>query len=109
MMDDAAKKRHEDTKAIGEKESAKADAEQAQTAAEESKASEDAELAATTEYEVQLHSECDWLLQNFDIRKEARAKETDALKNAKAILSGADFSLAQKAASSKRAVEPHAF
>merc|ERR1719252_191287 len=102
-MDDAAKKRHEDTKAIGEKDSAMADAEQAKTAAEESKATEDAELAATTEYLAQLHTECDWLLQNFEIRKEARAKETDALKNAKAILSGADFSLVQQKAALRKA------
>merc|ERR1712107_197488 len=42
------------------------------------------------------HSECDWLLQNYDLRKDARANEADQLKEAKAILSGADFSLMQK-------------
>jgi len=34
--------------------------------------------------------ECDWLLSNFQVRKEARSEEIDALKNAKAVLSGAD-------------------
>jgi hypothetical protein len=38
-----------------------------------------------------LHMQCDFLLQNYDLRKEARANEVESLKNAKAILSGADF------------------
>merc|ERR1719359_773534 len=33
-------------------------------------------------------SECDWLLQYFDVRKEARTSEIDALGKAKAVLSG---------------------
>lgn len=92
MMDDAAKKRADAVKSIAEKENAKADAEQSKMEAEGSKAAQDEELAATTEYEAQLHSECDWLIQNYDVRKEARAQEVDALKNAKATLEGADFS-----------------
>merc|ERR1719161_2817792 len=43
------------------------------------------------EYVASLHGECDWLLQNFDKRKEARSNEIDAIKKAKAVLSGADF------------------
>jgi len=50
-------------------------------------------LMATAEYINSLHAECDWLLQYFEVRKEARAGEVDSLKNAKAVLSGADFSL----------------
>merc|ERR1719161_2566196 len=92
MMDDAAKKRADAVKSIAEKENAKADAEQSKMEAEGAKAAEDDELAATVEYEAQLHSECDWLIQNYDVRKEARAQEVDALKNAKATLEGADFS-----------------
>merc|ERR1719414_1543881 len=42
-----------------------------------------------------LHLECDWLLANFEARKEARAGEVDSLKNAKAVLSGADYSFVQ--------------
>merc|ERR1719207_95040 len=42
-----------------------------------------------------LHLDCDWLLSNFEVRKEARAGEVDALKKAKAVLSGADYSLLQ--------------
>jgi len=35
-----------------------------------------------------LHKNCDYLLKNFDARQAARAAEIDALKEAKAILSG---------------------
>jgi hypothetical protein len=38
-----------------------------------------------------LHASCDFVLDNFNLRQEARAAEMDALENAKAILSGADF------------------
>jgi len=38
-----------------------------------------------------LHMQCDFLLQNYDLRKEARTNEVESLKTAKAILSGADF------------------
>merc|ERR1712085_140400 len=51
------------------------------------------ELMATEKYISSLHAECDWLLQYFDVRKEARAGEVDSLKKAKAVLSGADYSL----------------
>eukprot|EP00746_Dinoflagellata_sp_MGD_P160888 gnl/MRDRNA2_/MRDRNA2_87837_c0_seq1.p1 gnl/MRDRNA2_/MRDRNA2_87837_c0~~gnl/MRDRNA2_/MRDRNA2_87837_c0_seq1.p1 ORF type:complete len:752 (-),score=257.56 gnl/MRDRNA2_/MRDRNA2_87837_c0_seq1:109-2202(-) len=95
MMDDAAKKRAEDSKAIVEKQSAKANAEMDHSAATDSKKETGEELMATKEYLQELHQECDWLLQNYDLRKTARAEEVDALKKAKAVLSGADFSLMQ--------------
>lgn len=50
---------------------------------------------ATEQYIHSLHAECDWLVKYFDVRKEARASEIDALGNAKAVLSGADYSLVQ--------------
>lgn len=37
------------------------------------------------------HTECDWLLQYFDVRQQARQEEIDSIAEAKAILSGADF------------------
>lgn len=38
-----------------------------------------------------LHKSCDFVVKNFDIRQEARSQEVEALKQAKAILSGAKF------------------
>jgi len=50
---------------------------------------EDLSLIGTTLSD--LHAQCDFLLQNYDLRKEARTNEIESLKNAKAILSGANF------------------
>jgi hypothetical protein len=38
-----------------------------------------------------LHKSCDYVMKNFDIRQEAMGEEVEALRQAKAILSGADF------------------
>jgi len=38
-----------------------------------------------------LHSSCDFVVRNFDVRQSARDEEVEALKQAKAILSGAKF------------------
>jgi len=95
MMADAAAKRAESIKAITEKESAKADAETDHSVSTGARKETDSELQATKQYLSELHGDCDWLLQNFDLRKTARADEIDALKKAKAVLSGADFSFMQ--------------
>jgi chromosome segregation ATPase len=50
-----------------------------------------ADLEMLGSYEKQLHLSCDYVLANFDARQDARDQEMDALGNAKAILSGADF------------------
>jgi hypothetical protein len=89
---DAAAKRAADLKSIAEKESAKADAEASVQKLGEEKTAKTNEAMATSKYFSELHTECDWLLSNFETRKEARAGEVDSLKNAKAVLSGADFS-----------------
>jgi DNA repair exonuclease SbcCD ATPase subunit len=39
-----------------------------------------------------LHKDCDYIVKNFDVRQGARAKETEALQQAKQILSGANLS-----------------
>lgn len=96
MMKDSADKRATDVKSIGQKTSAKAAIESELQANKESKASSTKELSATLEYIASLHSECDWLMKYHSVREEARAGEVDSLKKAKAILSGADFSLVQR-------------
>merc|ERR1719401_1102152 len=49
------------------------------------------ELEDLSNYNAQLHGECDFTLKNFDIRQTARDEEIEALRQAKAILSGAKF------------------
>jgi chromosome segregation ATPase len=99
LMADSKEKRATDSKALTEKESTKAQMESQLESDKESKASAGKELMATEDYISSLHSECDWLLKYFDMRKEARSNEIDALEKAKAVLSGADFSLVQTKAS----------
>jgi peptidoglycan hydrolase CwlO-like protein len=95
FMNDSAQKRATDAKSIADKESAKADSEASLIKTEEEKSAKTKEAMATAEYLSQVHGECDWLLSNFEMRKEARAGEVDSLKKAKAVLSGADYSLLQ--------------
>merc|ERR1719420_1052437 len=95
MMQESAQKRADDSKSLTDKEHAKAELEAALQEHESEKASLTKELAALAEYIHSLHLECDWLLKYFDARKEARASEIDALGKAKAVLSGADYSMLQ--------------
>jgi hypothetical protein len=91
FMADAAAKRAEDSKSVTDKEASKAqiqDEVQANTAALKSKK---VELMETGQYLAGLHAECDWLLQYFDLRKEARTNEINALGKAKDVLQGADY------------------
>jgi len=92
LMSDSAAKRTADSSSLTEKSATKAALEGDLEAHKESLVSAKSELAATLEYIASLHAECDWLLQYFDVRKDARASEVDALQNAKAVLSGASFS-----------------
>merc|ERR1740123_2559740 len=94
-MTDAAEKRTTDSKSLTSKTAAKADTEAELQAQGEAKKASTAELMATEKYDASLHAECDWLLQYFDVRKQARADEVDSLKKAKAVLSGADYSLVE--------------
>merc|ERR1719482_2435823 len=78
-MADAATQRADDVKTLGDKEAAKADTEAALQSHTDEKKSKSKELMETNQYIQSLHGECDWLLQYFDVRKEARASEIDAL------------------------------
>merc|ERR1719359_1326256 len=95
FMADSAAKRAQDSKAITDKEGEVANLKDELQAANDSKKAEEKELLATRQYLADLHAECDWLMENYDLRKQARADESEALKKAKAVLSGADFSLLQ--------------
>merc|ERR1719506_975034 len=97
LMSDSAEKRASDAKSIEDKESAKAGLEATLISTQEEKASKTKEAMATAQFLSETHGDCDWLLTNFETRKTARAGEIDALKKAKAVLSGADYSLLQSA------------
>jgi len=97
MVQDSAAKRARDSKSLTDKEAAKADAEAGLLKLKDETKVKMTENMETLETLKDLHLDCDWLLQNFDVRKEARAGEVDAMKKAKAVLSGADYSLLQTA------------
>jgi len=69
----------------------KAKAETDLTQANEDKEAVLLELEQLSNYNAELHQSCDFVMKNFDIRQTARDEEIEALKQAKAILSGADF------------------
>merc|ERR1719221_1000192 len=95
FMADSAEKRALDSKAIGDKQGAKAETETQLQTDEETKKSKTIEAMETAKYIAGLHEECDWLLKYYDTRKEARTGEINALGKAKDVLSGADYSLVQ--------------
>jgi len=95
FMVDSAKKRAGDAALAEEKEAAKASLEAELEHMALRRGDATSETLASTKYLSTLHVECDWLIGNFDRRTEARTEEVDALKHAKAVLSGADYSFVQ--------------
>jgi len=95
MIQNSADKRALDSKAITDKESAKAEAEAEVEKNTEALKSRQVELMETDKYISGLHQDCDWLLKYFEERKAARTGEIDALGKAKDVLNGADYSLVQ--------------
>merc|ERR1719311_1005511 len=92
LMADSQATRSQNVASITDKEAAKADMD---TAVEETKAkldSQHASLADIKQYILQLHANCDFIIENYDLRKAARENELTSLANAKAVLSGADYS-----------------
>merc|ERR1719251_368036 len=49
------------------------------------------DLEQLSNYNAQLHQSCDFVQNNFELRQTARDEEVEALRQAKAILSGAKF------------------
>merc|ERR1719158_1075726 len=82
----------EKSKDIVNKSEEKAKAEADKTEAEEAKENVMLELEQLSNEAADLHKACDFVLKNFEIRQTAREEEIEALKQAKAILSGAKFS-----------------
>jgi len=81
----------EQSKAIVNKSEEKAVAEADKTEALEAKENVMLELEQLSNEAADLHKACDFVTKNFDIRQTARDEEIEALKQAKAILSGAKF------------------
>merc|ERR1719504_596804 len=74
------------SKDIVNKSEEKAKAEADLVEAQESKEAVMLELEQLSNYKAQLHSSCDFVMKNFEIRQTARDEEVEALRQAKAIL-----------------------
>merc|ERR1712008_591963 len=79
------------SKEIVNKSELKAKAEVELVETKESKEAVMLELEQLSNYNPELHQSCDFVMKNFDVRQTARDEEVEALKQAKAILSGAKF------------------
>lgn len=92
---ESAEKRATDTQALESKEAAKAEGEELKLKNKAESKAAGRQLYLNAKYDRNLHMECDWLLENFSVRKQGRADEMDSLTKAKDVLSGADYSLLQ--------------
>jgi len=91
LMSASQKTRATNARSITEKESAKAEWSEKIENAKTDEASTKDGLMKLNEAIAGLHSSCDFLIANFSARKDARTNEIDGLKNAKAVLSGANM------------------
>merc|ERR1719203_1579351 len=74
-----------------EKEGHLASTEAERSETEEAQLANEQELSTLRDLLQAHHLDCDYILKYFDIRQKARAEEMDAITDAKAILSGADY------------------
>jgi len=91
FVKDAADKRALDSKAFSNNKNAKADLEAALHEDRETLNSLVSSVEAAQKELKGLHEDCDWLLANYKLAKEARAKEKTALQDAYRVLSGDDL------------------
>jgi hypothetical protein len=93
FMDNAAKKRAEDSKSQTDKEGALADTEEQLVTDKQGLKNKKMDLMKTEQLIGALHSDCDFLLKYYEVRKEARTGEIEAMGKARDVLNGADYSL----------------
>jgi len=91
LMATSTKQRAGAVQSITNKEAAKADLDIKIEDTKELQRSQEAQLMNIEAYISKLHGSCDFLINNYDLRKAARSNEIDSLSNAKSVLSGADY------------------
>jgi len=91
LMSASQEKRSQDGKSLTDQEAGKADLTEKLTTAKESQHLTLKELENIHSTISGLHGACDFIIKNFEYREKARTSEIEGLKNAKAVLSGANF------------------
>jgi len=95
-MADATAKRATDQKLIVTKEASKAELVSKLDEAKSDKGDASTLLSGLVTKIADLHQTCDFLLENYDFRRDARTSEIEGLHEGKAVLSGADLGFMQK-------------
>jgi len=91
MLEDSVERRSASTKSLTVKESVKADCEEDLLAVHKSLKSKREQRKDAANFKKQLHAECDWIMSNHGLREKARNENAEGLKNAKAVLHGANY------------------
>jgi len=89
LMADSHSAREQDSKGTVTKQVAKAELEKRLQQLKEDKHATDDELMNAHTFLGDLHASCDFVVENFQMRADARAAELESLKSAKAVLAGA--------------------
>jgi len=92
LMTESQESRAADAKSVTDKSAAKADLESKLVALKENTKLTMEEAQNIAAYIADLHGSCDFILDNFALREDARTAEIEGLKNAKAVLAGASYS-----------------
>jgi len=95
LSSDATAKRSASAESLADKESALAAAEGELLDLKVELKETNGDHMEAKQTESNLHAECDFLIANFEARKQARDDELEALDKAKAVLAGADYSFVQ--------------
>jgi len=89
LMSESKTTRTEKTKGITNKEAAKAQIGEKKEVNKVKEKADEEDVEHIQDKVDNLHKDCDFILENYDTRKEARAQEVEGLKKAKAVLAGA--------------------
>merc|ERR550514_1292747 len=84
LMTDSGETREKKVNGITDKEEAKAKLGSMKLGNIEKEKGDEKDVEGIHKYEMALHGDCDFIMENFDTRKEARTAEIESLKNAKA-------------------------
>jgi len=93
FMGDAKEKRAADSKSMTDAEGSLAETSEQLITDKGDLKNKNTELMETDKYLSNLHADCDFLIKYYDMRKEARVGEIDAMGKAKDVLNGASYSL----------------
>jgi len=92
FMSDAKDKRAADSKSMSDAEGSLAETDEQMVTDKGTLKDKNTELMETDKYLAGLHADCDFLIKYYDMRKEARTGEIDAMAKAKDVLNGASYS-----------------